>query len=172
MKNKKLLGVISLGMIVLLGASLAMACPGSFYSDYSYPDRDYSYLNSDSSYFENQEEIRKAIESRDYGTWKDRMSDRFTEDNFNRIADRTQTMKEVQEAMISGDYNKARELRTNSGYIGMSGYRDGYMMSPYSMMGNFMGRMNPYSMMGDSMNYYDMIDGCGGYGHMSGFEMM
>jgi hypothetical protein len=70
--------------------------------------------------------LRNAIENRDFEAWKNLMQSQLTEENFNVLVERHQEMEEnmgenqqlreqIREAMQSGDYETAKQLREQMG---------------------------------------------------------
>ena len=116
MENKKMFGLLSLGIIALLGVSLVTAYRG----DYSATGPDYSE--------ERYEAMQDAFDNLDYSAWVALMSesgrnprvlDVVTEDNFARFA-------EAHEAGKAKDSERASELRAELGLKNGVGSQDGY----------------------------------------------
>jgi len=111
MENKKMLGLLSLGMIAVLGISLVAAYQG----DYSVKGPDYS------------DDRHVAMQEADYDAWVALMSesgrhprvlDVVTEENFAKFV-------EAREAGKSGDVERAVGLRAEIGLGDGIGLRDG-----------------------------------------------
>jgi hypothetical protein len=73
---------------------------------------------------ESREDIVNAIEAKDYEAWKEAMSSRLTEDNFNKRVERHEAMSEMREqrqtmnqAVEDGDYEAWKEAAENSPMI-------------------------------------------------------
>jgi DNA-binding FadR family transcriptional regulator len=89
---------------------------------------------------EENQQMTQAIENGDYNTWKalmekriDRMKSELTEENFNQVVERYNQMKErsqlkqqINEALQSGDYETAAQLRKQLGSSGGFGPRGGF----------------------------------------------
>ena len=91
-------GLLMIGLIA--SAGIVSAFGGRFYGG-----------DSDA-----REAIRQAVENNDYDAWKDAMSGTITEDKFNKILERHESMSErrgmvkerrdaVEQALETGDYN-------------------------------------------------------------------
>jgi len=119
-------GVLAFSLIALLGVSLIAAFPFGFGKE----------MNKDLTEEEQAEaqafhdSLQQAIEDKDFEAWKSLMESQLTEENFNALVEREKTMSEereaneglreqIQEAMQSGDYETAEELREQLGKKGM-----------------------------------------------------
>jgi len=87
MKNKTIFGLFALAMLVVsIGAVSAFG-------------------------WGNNEQVKQALDSKDFGAWKQAMSEQLTEENFNRMAERHGKMaqkiadrEQVRAALEAGDY--------------------------------------------------------------------
>jgi len=115
-------GVLAFSLIALLGVSLVAAFPFGFGNG----------MNKELTEEEQEEAqafhdaIQQAIEDGDFEAWKSLMESQLTEENFNLLVERHQSMSEereadqqirnqIQEAMQAGDYETAKELREQLG---------------------------------------------------------
>jgi hypothetical protein len=115
MKNKKMLSIFALGIIVLLGISFVATYQG----DYSVKGPNYSEERHDA--------MHSAFDNLDYDTWITLMTESgrnprvltvVTEDNF-------ATFVEAHKAGEAGDFKKADELMAELGLRNGSGLKDG-----------------------------------------------
>jgi hypothetical protein len=115
MKNKKMLGLISFGMMALLGVSLVAA----YHGDYSVKGPNYSE--------DRHGDMEAAFFNEDYDAWVELMTedgrhprvlDVVTEENFAIFV-------EAHEARISGDFERVSELRAELGLNNGMGPKDG-----------------------------------------------
>jgi hypothetical protein len=101
MKNKKLFGIFSLMLVLVL--SLGMLSAFNFQGRFSLED----------------EEVQEAISNNDYGSWKELMQSRLTVERFNEIRERAQQREEfrasIQEARENLDVEKMQELKEQFG---------------------------------------------------------
>jgi len=87
MKNKTIFGLFALAMLVVsIGAVSAFR-------------------------WGNSEQVKQALDSKDFGSWKQAMSEQLTEENFNQMAERHGKMverhaakQEMREALEAGDF--------------------------------------------------------------------
>ena len=94
MKRTKFFGVLAL-MIIVASLGTVSAFGGHFFG-----------MDPES-----REDIVNAVEANDYGAWKEAMSNRLTEENFNMLVERHEQMSEMREqredmklAIEAGDY--------------------------------------------------------------------
>lgn len=124
-------GVLVFSIIALLGVSLVAAFPFGFGKG----------MNADLTEEEQEEAqafhdaLQQAIEDEDFEEWKSLMESQLTEENFNFIVERHKNMEEnraenqqirnqIQDAMQSGDYETAQQLREQMGK-NTSGFKKG-----------------------------------------------
>jgi len=81
--------------------------------------------------------IRNAIDANDFSTWKEAISAQLTEENFGKFVERRaartsnhnksladldpETLAQLQQAKLDGDFEKAKELREQLGLAGKFG---------------------------------------------------
>jgi len=115
-------GVLAFSIIALLGVSLVAAFPFGFGKGMNQDLTEEEQLEAQAFH----DELQKAIEAKDFATWKTLMQSQLTEENFNFLVERHQNMEynqgeyqqlreQVQEAMQSGNYENAQELREQMG---------------------------------------------------------
>jgi hypothetical protein len=122
-KMKKITaGVLAFSIIAILGIGLIAAFPLGFSKG----------MNTGLTEEEQEEaqafhnSLKKAIEDKDFAVWRELMLSQLTEENFNSLVERHKQMEEnmgqnqqlreqVQEAMQSGDYETAQQLREQMG---------------------------------------------------------
>lgn len=104
MKNKKVLGIFAIALVLVLGVSLVSAFGNGL---------------GNNIYEEDKEALKTAIESNDYETWAQIKNAQVSEENFNEIKIRHQQRAEyrsqIQEARESEDYELLSELKAEFG---------------------------------------------------------
>jgi len=143
MKNKQVFGLFALGVIALLGVSFVAA----YHGDYSSTGPNYSE--------DRHETMIEIFDNLDYDAWVELMTENgksprilniVTEDNF-------AVFVEAHEAGMSGDFEKASELRAELGLNNGIGPKDGTGFKNKHMEGQ--GSRNGSGMKG-SMNEFGM----------------
>lgn len=115
-------GVLALSIIALLGVSLVAAFPFGFGKGMNADLTEEQQLEAQAFH----EALQQAIEDKDFAAWKELMLSQLTEENFNLLVERHQEMEEnraenqqirsqIQDAMQSGDYETAQQLREQMG---------------------------------------------------------
>lgn len=108
MKNKTIFGILAVFLVAVLGVSSVMAFPFGFglMSDNAEEDR------------EIMTEMQEAIKNDDFETWKDLHLQMLTEENFERVVERQESMEKIRElreemrdAMDEGNYETANEIQ-------------------------------------------------------------
>jgi uncharacterized protein YpuA (DUF1002 family) len=122
MDKKFVVGTFALLAVAAVGASLVSAFPmgfGRFNKEMT--------AEEIGAMYENRQAMIKAIESNDYETWRslmeqkiEKMKSELTEENFNKIVEMHNTMKEnnqqreqIKNALENGDYETAKQLIEN-----------------------------------------------------------
>lgn len=122
MENRNILGVVALTVVALLAISSVSAFGFPGFGQGISDDQKQEMID-------NQDAVRNAVQNNDFDTWKSLMEERIakmqaeiTEDNFNQLIAKHNEMQDlreqredlrdqIQEAISSGDYDLARELR-------------------------------------------------------------
>ncbi len=115
-------GVLAFSIIALLGFSLVAAFPFGFGKGMNADLTEEQQLEAQAFH----EALQQAIEDKDFAAWKELMLSQLTEENFNLLVERHQNMEEnraeneqirnqIQDAMQSGDYETAQQLREQMG---------------------------------------------------------
>ncbi|MCA9488249.1 MAG: hypothetical protein KC516_04800 [Nanoarchaeota archaeon] len=113
MKNKFTLGAITLAVIAVMGVGLVAALPfGKGLLNQDLSEEEIADMQS------MRDQMRDAIETGDFDSWKALIESQLTEENFNNIVERHYEMSEVSDlrdqirtAIQDGDYETAEELR-------------------------------------------------------------
>jgi len=121
MKNKHILGIVTVSMIAVLGIGVISAYGfGMGFMNQNIGDEDKADMHTE------MEAMETAVENNDYGAWKSLMEERIsqmqsqlTEENFNNMVEMHNNMQEfktaMQEARDSGDFSQIQQLREEYG---------------------------------------------------------
>lgn len=126
MEQKYILGIVVLTIVAVLVISMVSAFgfgKGFRFMKSELTDEEKTRLQ------EQRDAMQKAIENKDYATWKslmeeeiEKMKEQLTEENFNKIVEQHQQMTELRSAMKeakeSGNYTKIQELQEKFGIEG------------------------------------------------------
>lgn len=123
MKQKKILGIFALVMVVFVGIGMVSAF--GFGKGYG-PNSPLLNEEEKAQLAEQQKEIQTAIEKGDFAAWKslmekriEKMKQQITEENFNILKEKHQKMTEFRNEMLkareSGDFSKIAELKEKYG---------------------------------------------------------
>lgn len=115
-------GVLAFSIMALLGVGLIAAFPFGFGKGFNQDLTEEEQLEVQTFH----DSLQQAIEDKDFAAWKDLMISQLTEENFNALVERHNQMSEdkeaneeireqIREAMQSGDYETAKQLREQMG---------------------------------------------------------
>jgi len=126
MKNKTLTLFVVLGVIAVIGVSLAVAFPGSF----GEVKGSFGGSLTDEEIAEKQafrESLMEAVESNDYVSWRSLMESQLSEERFNemrekhtQMQEKRELMQQLREAVEDGDAETAEQLREELSDLGFN----------------------------------------------------
>ena len=134
MERKTLLGIFAFTIVALLGVSSFVAAHGFIFVN-SLTDGGRAEMQA------KHQAIQEAISNGNFSTWKSlqeeriaKMQAQLTEENFNKIVERQNQMKELREAIQkareTGDFSKVEKLKEQYGIEGSLG-RDHFGMKGF-----------------------------------------
>ncbi len=89
MENKTLIGVIAIVSVAVLSISLVSAFPPLFEFNKNLTDAEKQQFQQFRS------DIEKAIESKDFNSWKSLMESQLTQENFDKVVERHEKMSQI-----------------------------------------------------------------------------
>ena len=118
MKNKYIIGILAVAIIAIVGTGLVSAFNfgGKGMMNQDLRDEEIAEMG------QHREAVQKAIEDKDYETWKSLMESQLTQENFNIMVERHGQMSEMRElrqelrqAIEDGDTEKVEGLKDQIG---------------------------------------------------------
>jgi len=119
MKNKTNIGILVVFAVLVLGVAGVVSAGGfGMGINYGKPLQDQEFRT----------QVHSTVVAGDFSTWKNLMESRITQENFDSMRERAQTMEEfrtkMESARDSGDYSLMKQLREEYG-IGNQGQGKG-----------------------------------------------